>query len=324
MKFDLVIDATCVPRDRAQPKRLAALEMLLARGDAFPFDATDLESCLRVLFGIAREPALPTAALSLLGDGLDPAAGYWLRLEPVHLRADRTRLLLVALPPNDIAPAEADALRTALAPHLAREGYELHRGTLERWYVRAPRRLDLHTQAPQACVGALDERHLPSGTDGASLRRLVTEAQMLLHALPVNEAREANGKLAVNGVWPWGGGSMIAIGGSHFSHAFSDDPIVRGMARASGAHASPLPRAAEDLIACPADRGDALVVCTTASDSLADIERRWVAPLAQELRRGRMTALRLVLIGREGANARRIARNHLRRWWRRSRPLDDA
>jgi hypothetical protein len=320
MKIDLVIDATCVPRARVHGTRHAALETLFARGDALALETSELESCLRVLFDIPRGRTLPVAALSLLGDGFDPAGDYWLRLEPVHLRADRSHLLLVSLPPNDIAPAEAEALQTVLAPHLARDGYELHAGTPQRWYARAPRRLDLQTHAPQDCIGVLDERHLPSGADGASLRRLVTEAQMLLHALPMNETREASGKLAVNGIWPWGGGSMIAIPNSHYSRAFSDDPVVRGMARASAAQAMPLPRAADELLAQQADSDDPLVVCGTTGESLADIERRWVAPFAGELGRGRIEELRLLLIGRDGG-ARTITRRHLRRWWRRSRPL---
>src|SRR5690606_22272390 len=113
--------------------------------------------------------------------------------------------------------------------HFAQSGYELFRTDSQHCYLRAPRLLDVRTQPPYACVGPLDERHLPSRSDGAQLRRLVTEAQMLLHDLPMNDAREANGKLPVTGVWPWGNGRMPVIAASRYTHVVSDDPIVRGI-----------------------------------------------------------------------------------------------
>jgi hypothetical protein len=324
MKIDLVIDARCPSQPGRSEARYAVLERLLARGDPLTLDATRLEHCLQVLFGIARSQPLPAAALSLLGDGIDPGEDFWVRLDPVHLRAERSRLRLVLLPPGDIASHEAEALRAALAAHLAQEGYALLAPHAQRWYLRTPRPLELFTQPPDECAGALDERHLPAGADGAAMRRLITEAQMLLHELPVNEAREAAGKLAVNGAWPWGGGAALALAPSRYTHAFSDDALVRGLARASGAQAEPLPDAAARLPAGIPPQSALLVVCSAAETPLADVERRWARPLAEAVEADRAAELRLVLITAERVLARSLARGSLRRWWRRSRPLHHA
>jgi hypothetical protein len=324
MKIDFVLDAACSPRSAADAQaRPAALERWIARGDPVPFDATDIESCLQALFDLPRGRALPAAPLSLLGDGIEPGSDEWLRLDPVHLRADRLRLLLVPLAPDDIMPAEAEILQAALEPHFAQSGHTLVAGGSHRWYLRTPRPLELHTQPPAACAGALDERHLPSGADGAMFRRLVTEAQMLLHELPMNEAREASGKLPVTGFWPWGNGRMPAIERSCYTHACSDDPLVRGIARASGAEAASLPADAAGLAHMPP--GARLIIhCSTAATPLSAIERLWVAPLEKRIEAGAIAELRLLLLRSDHSIARSITRRHLRRWWRRTKPLVHA
>jgi hypothetical protein len=51
--------------------------------------------------------------------------------------------------------------------------------------------------------------HLPADAKGKiHWRRLQNELQMLLSQHPVNAAREAAGKLAINGIWFWGAGAL--------------------------------------------------------------------------------------------------------------------
>jgi hypothetical protein len=324
MKIDFVIDAACAPQPAADAAaRPATLERWIARGDPIPFDATDIESCMQALFDLPRGRGLPAAPLSLLGDGIEPGSAEWLRLDPVHLRADRSRLLLVPLAQGDITPAESEMLQAALEPHFAQSGHALVAGGSQRWYVRSSRPLALHTQPPAACAGALDEQHLPSGADGAAFRRLVTEAQMLLHGLPMNEAREASGKLPVSGFWPWGNGRMPAIGRSRYTHACSDDPLVRGIARASGAEAAALPPDLAGLAHMPPDAW-LLLHCSTANTPLSAIERRWIGPLEKRVEAAAVTQLRLLLLLSARSIARSITRRQLRRWWRRTKPLVHA
>jgi hypothetical protein len=341
MKIDFVLDA-CLPATNAEARH-ATLERFIARGDPIAIDAVDLESCLRALFDLPRSQELPAAPLSLLGDGVEPGSDEWLRLDLVHLRADRSRLLLVPLPPGDVSPSEAEILHATLAAHLAQSGFELVSSPAGRWYLRSPRPLELRTKPPQACAGALDEQHLPAGRDGAELRRLVTEAQMLLHELPMNTAREASGKLPVTGVWPWGNGRMPAIARSRYTHACSDDPVVRGIARASGTASAALPVNAAGLVPPPAGTAgvthlpavpagianvppDALllVIRATPDTPLAAFERDWFVPLAKQIEAGAIAELRLLLIGSGRSIARSITHRQLRRWWRRARPLAHA
>ena len=59
---------------------------------------------------------------------------------------------------------------------------------------------------------------------------------MLLHAHPVNEAREARGELPINSLRLWGAGRARAARNSRWQSVAADDPAVRGAARLAGVH----------------------------------------------------------------------------------------
>jgi hypothetical protein len=178
---------------------------------------------------------------------------------------------------------------------------------------------DLQTLSPAACAGTLHESALPSGRDGAKWRRVITEAQMLLHSHPVNAAREADGKAPANAIWPWGGGRLPS--GAHtarYGVVFADDSLVRGLARASGVPVQALPSDARALLANAAKVNDVLVVLRPPY-AIETLEREWNSPLQTALAGGQMTELSLLVCGKRGVIARRTTRAHLRRWWRRKR-----
>ncbi|MCX8005512.1 MAG: regulator, partial [Burkholderiaceae bacterium] len=61
-----------------------------------------------------------------------------------------------------------------------------------------------------------------------------TDIQMRWHRLPLNEAREADGRPTVNGLWLYGGGLWQPLAARPFAAVAADDPTVRGWALASG------------------------------------------------------------------------------------------
>lgn len=320
MKIDVVIDASRWPREVPESHseaRFPQLERMVARGEALDFAGGDFESCLRSLFGMAPNEPIPYAAWSLLGDGGEPGEEYWLRLDPIHLRPERLQLRLIPFPADDIGRDEASALAAALMPHLQAEGHELLALHPQRWYLRAAVELDRDLGAPEP--GVLGESQLPAGAHGGYWRRLITESQMLLHELPVNQAREARGKLAVNAVWPWGGGRMRTLAAKPYAHVLSESPLARGMARTSGAEAA---STTSDASALDARDGDLLLTLEAAgTGQLGMIESNWIAGLAQALARGRIDELRLFMLTPSDGIGRRVTRRRLGRWWRRGRPL---
>jgi hypothetical protein len=163
---------------------------------------------------------------------------------------------------------------------------------------------------------------------------LVNEAQMLLHAHPVNEAREARGEPPINSLWLWGAGRAPSVPAPRWRSVNADDPLVRGLARAGGVHHGPLPagaqawleRAPEDgrhLVVLDALRAELALARTSECGALIEaFERDWFAPLLAALRAGRIGMVTVhVPDGAESASYETI-RGDLRRFWRRPRPLE--
>jgi hypothetical protein len=322
MRIDFVIavdPAAAGAHAQVGGARFPLLEKILARGEAWPLSGIHgLSACIGMLFGLS-DARLPIAALGLLGEGIEPGAHHWLRLDPIHLRPERSELRLLALPEDSVAPAEAAALVAALAPHFAQDGASLLAPRPQQWYLQSNRRLDPATCCPRRTAGLLHEQTLPGGPDGAYWRRLITEAQMLLHDQPLNELREAAGKLAINGVWPWGGGNVQPVEPTEYVRVYADEAWIRGLARASGALPLPVPTAATEPVEASADM--LLVLKTSAARSLPSIEQHWLPPLVRALEREAASELRLVLLTEGEPIGRRVLRRHLRRWWRPRVPL---
>ena len=305
--------------DPARP----VLERLLARSrrQAHPF--MDPYQLVASEFGLAAGDELPAAALGLLGEGLDPGEVAWLRADPVHLRADRDRLMLFPTETLSLQSEEAAALVAECNRFLAADELELTAPEPGRWYLRLPAAPALRTQPTASAAHRYVDDYLPSGDDARRWRALGTELEMLLHLSDVNQRRDARGQDTVNGLWLWGAGALPAPLQSRYRRVLSDDPVLRGLARHSGAEAAAL---GEGFVA-PTDatlvftldlqqalRAGAFEDWLAALDALAE---RWLAPALEALARGELAEL---MVSTETAHLR-LDRGALRRFWRRPRSL---
>jgi len=171
-----------------------ALRWLLARAEtrAAPesADATLFEG-----FGlpIPAEADLPVAAITRLADGGEADDGWWLRADPVHLRPDLRGVFLVDARILAIEPAETQALVEAFDQTFAADGLRLDPLRLDRWYLRLPSDPELRTHPLLAAIGRDINPLLPYGLAGRRWHALLTEAQMLFHGHPINQARNSAG-----------------------------------------------------------------------------------------------------------------------------------
>ena len=74
---------------------LPGLARIVSRARTASLPDMDLESALLDSFGVQRQRDWPVAPFSWLGEGGEAGARYWLRADPVHLRAERDAVLLV-------------------------------------------------------------------------------------------------------------------------------------------------------------------------------------------------------------------------------------
>jgi hypothetical protein len=286
--------------------RFPALELLLARGRRARAPARSLEAWLSEAFELGDAP-FPAGALTLLGSGGDPGEATWARADPMHLRLFRDHFAAVAGEAFEVRPEEADALCEALSRHFGQQ-LEFQSCEPRRWCARL-----LNDTAP----------------DDA----LTNEVQMLLHAHPVNEAREARGEPTVNSLWLWGVGSTPRVPASKWQSVTAAGPVAIGLARLSGARHRALPADANTWLQGAAQEGRHLVLLDALRAPLAlgqsaeygenieALEQRWFAPLLAALRAGRLGMISVHVPDSLGASFETI-RGDLRRFWRRPKALE--
>ena len=134
-----------------------------------------------------------------------------------------------------LSAQEDEELRRAIAPLF--DG-ELVAPAPGRWHLRLDRPAALDTLPLPHAVGRSAPTDLPAGADGAHWRRLLAEAQPMLHAHAVNRHRDESGLPTVNSLWPWGAGRLPATARRAFDSILDRRPGAQGH-RASGRHRHP-------------------------------------------------------------------------------------
>lgn len=312
MNCHLLIPDLFLPDAPAPVPSFPSLHALLTHGNSLTAPEGDMESWLCQAFGISRQSDWPSAPFSLLADGGIPGSDYWLRADPVAIQLMRNQLVLFA--GNDIAPSatEAEELCAALNRHFSGDNLHFCAPHPRRWYLRLPGAQKLLTHS-LAQVNGRDIRHfLPSGADGSGFHKLLNEVQMLLHAHPLNAARETAGLPPINSIWPWGGGILPESIARPFVRVFADDAPTRGLALQAGMEIHPLPAAADTCLRTGG--GDLLVVLDALRDAtslparqaqLTCLEADWFTPLKLALRKGVIQRLTLTVPGMSSISLRR-------------------
>lgn len=281
--------------------RLPALESLLAVANQTVFEGGAVAWLCRV-FGVARQQDLPIAPFAAKSDGLAVGSAYWLRATPVNLQVARDSIVLAEDKLN-LSAEESQALVASLAQHF--DDMSFFAPHPQRWYVRLESPPDITTTLLEQARGSDVSRLMPQGADAKHWRNRLNEMQMLLHAHPVNESREAAGKLTANGLWFCGGGVELDVISS-FTAVLSDDVFLRGLARAH-----PVPSAYTAL-------ADASLIDIEAQRTL---EQHWFAPLLQALKAGQIDMLKLHLATADKVYSFNVSRRDLWKIWRKKRPL---
>lgn len=186
----------------------------LPLGDEFTLSPPHEQLLAREFNWPGADGRWPWAAWCAQADPLVLPPGPVGLLTPVHLQvgADQVRLL----PPALLALQEAESreLLDALAPLLAEGPARLHWGAPTRWYWQHPLLAGLATPALHRVAGRNALPWLHACPQPKPLARLFNEVQMLLHAHPANQRREAAGALPVNALWLSGCGEAPAATGA--------------------------------------------------------------------------------------------------------------
>lgn len=314
--------------------QLPALERLIGLTHVRPGPPATLLQCVQRMFGLDGD--CPVAALRRLGesDGADTVDDRtsWLCADPVHLHLAREHMLLSDASGLGITEPEAIELSATINAFLAEAEPALGRleaATPQRWYLRLSEPTGTRFHGLDDVVGRPISHFMPEGDDARHWRRLANEVQVLLHAHPVNQAREADGHPTINSVWFWGAGRLPAEPSTRIAApaplVCTDDPIIRGLARAAGVQTQAcagLPSQDALVVLDRLHRAALQLDLDRWRDVLAELERDWFVPLLAMLKSGRLRELRLVLPGDRLSLDIAVTRSDTWKFWRRPRSLE--
>lgn len=255
------------------------------------------------------------AAAAGAGPGLAPAWGV---AQPVHLAAGLDHLRLAPLADAVPQADEVEAIAATVRSHLAGDAFQLAEFVDGAWIVRCEERVAAVTQAPADLVGCDIRDAMPDGPDGARLRSVMNEIQMLLHEHSVNQRRERRRQLPINALWLWGFGALPAV-------AASPPAVRRWELRADDLWLQAYWRAHAGEAAAPGygrnERRDTLVALSQpptgdAAEALAEIDSSLLARLVDAVQAGGLRALEV----HTGRVCYVLDRHSRLRFWR--RPAD--
>lgn len=244
---------------------------------------------------LARCPAGPVLALANAVTA--PGPGCWCVAQPVHFAAGLDHLRLAPLAQATLTEEDASTLGALVNSHFSTGELTVAAFVEGAWLLRFDRPIDCSTQPPDAAVGRNVRDFMPAGRDGARIRSLMNEIQMLLHEHPVNQRRERARLLPVNGWWLWGFGDGVADapgGGVNRWRLHSDDRWLRALGQALGSDSGDITTVGSD-----APRGDTLIALSQppaarVEESLASVDAGLLSMLASSVRAGRMQSLVLL------------------------------
>lgn len=318
-KLHLILPDLLLPKQYAAEVTadlaLPCLQRLLARADQHALPARSLEAALCEAYGVQAQHDLPIAAVTAVYDGLP--VGCWLRADPVHLRLQRDQMLL-SVPELD--GDEAAQYCAALNDYFAGQDMAFHAPHPQRWYVRVPQLPEMRTTPLSEVIGANVRGALPQGAHGAHWHQVFNEMQMLLHAHPLNETREARGALTVNSLWLWGGGASAALQ-ARYASACTDDSLCEMFSAAAGVPHQPLSGLSwsgkgEGLLVYGALRRALHAADLHAwREALTRLEQEIAAPIWQALRDGNLGAVQLDILAGENSQRRVSTRAGTWRLW---------
>lgn len=273
--------------------------------------------CRQAVAGMDAGDALSLAAIAYCGEDWAENGPVFdssrvLFADPVHLQLQRDCFTLSAPVPLPLSADEASALLDGLNGHFADDGMQFAAGTSGHWYLQVAAMPAVSTQSPDRAMDRDIHAFLPAGPDAARWQHLGNEIQMLLHAHPVNQQREARGLPACNSLWFWGGGQPPQAGNGRALFAYGDSPLVKGLARLGHVTYKGAAPAAADM------HGQVPISWWLDDASAVDSGLQLVA---DALSRGKLRGLRLYLAGRGEALQADLSWSDLLKFWRRRRAV---
>ena len=196
-------------RQAAATLLLPNLKTLLARWAQVQRDSADEwsfspphERALAQALGLhGGEGLLPWAARAAAADGIATDASAWGLMTPAHWHLGTDQVSLLDPAALMLDDANSRTLFNAVQHLFISEGFAMHYGAPQRWYLAHESLATLATASLDRVIGRNVNAWLGTAPAARRIRRLQSEVQMLLYTHPLNDERAARGLLPVNSFW---------------------------------------------------------------------------------------------------------------------------
>ena len=330
MTLTLVIPGLLWPRqvmrDALYDAEFPALQTLLGKGRRLATPSTSAEAWWCSYFQIDVED-FAAAPLRLSALGEHPGTNRWLCADPVHLQVTQKGATLTDPTLLNISAVEARQLQAALAPLFASVG-ELLVTSPSHWHLRLRAHGAEFPAHLNRIIGQPATALLPEGDAGRPWRQMINEAQMTLHAHPLNAERIAQGKIPINSLALWGEGFAPVVRQSADVNLQSNDLIIAGAAQLAGINASALMPSFTPSGIAQVVHWDWLSFPTASRDALAwrerlmQLEQDWMAPALAAMNSGKLKCIALHGFGEDEGASIMLTSFDRYKFWRKPRRLE--
>ncbi len=308
--------------------RLRSLEWLLARGIAMPLRQRDWRGWLQQYVkstgagGDASGPAgvVAAALAARQSRAVDAMRHYWLAT-PVHWTAGLDTVRLHPQGLLQLQTHEAALLVDDFVSAFAGSGWQLHATGGRELLLEGIAPLDSEADDPALWCGLSPKAGMVRGAGAKPLLQLGAELEMWLHNHPINRARANVASPTISALWLWGAGhTQEYVPQPEAGLLLTNDLYARSLWQLLGAPVAALPTAWQhnDI-----DGIGTVVLPWSGAHPAAvaqELEERWLAPILDDWRRGRIAELTLVA----GNTCYRWLRSARWSFWRRARPWWDT
>ena len=232
-QLNLVIPGLCGPLpdiDRLDSESIQSLIKHLSKSDKNELSQKSFYEVLAQLFYLDECKPFPAAALSLLANDQYVEQGYWFRADPVHLQADMDHAILRDSHGLDLSLEESEALIAELNAYFHDDGIRFLVNDKNSWVININDHEKVSTTPVHDVISRNVYSFMPMGEDALYWKKFMNEVQMLLYQSSVNERREENNKLSINGVWLWGEGDLPVKSRVKNLVVYSQHSMVKGLA----------------------------------------------------------------------------------------------
>lgn len=138
---------------------------------------------------------------------IEPDRPVWLA-ELVHMAPTQSSTALLGSNELNITQDQSVALFESAQTLFEGTGFQLHPDSNTRWRIVPPDGFEFLSASPALVSTSSVNDWWPQDQASRPWRRLFNEIQMLWFGHPVNQARQAQGERAINGLWLFGGARM--------------------------------------------------------------------------------------------------------------------